>query len=259
MAGFLYAIANVNTVKAADLEGAGLTGIFGQSKTPSDKGLPYCQRYTTKGPGGQACSLISLGEDAGKLHFKPEQQHWQKSMNDKYWLGFYNDDRPTEKDLRRKRQLAGHEIELIDGGKWLIPIARMISRGSTLPQTLILGKNGEVITEELSEYAEFSSRVGQLWEDFQCENKWKEGEPKLTVTERMQLVIEALAWNYHIGADEVNLLKLITTQNISELLAAIIDVPTLIEAAKQMADEKKKGESAVTGDGLTSGNGAEAS
>jgi len=251
MAGFLYAIANINTVKAAVLNTAGLTGIFGQ--------MPYCQRYTTKGPGGQACSLISLGEAGDKLHFKPEQQHWQKSMNGKYQLGFYNDDRPTERDLQRKRQMAGHEVELADGGKWLVPIARMFSGGSTLPQSLILGKNGEVITEELSEYAEFSSRVGQLWEDFQCENKWKEGNPKLTATERIQLAIEALAWNYHTEADEVNLLKLITTQNISEILTAIIDIPTLMEAAKQMEDEKKKEADAGTGDGLTSSNGGEVS
>lgn len=233
MANFIYAIENVKIVSSLQLDEAGLTGIF-------DK-VEISQRYSTIGPGGKECVLLmGAGKDTKLLYFRPKEQNWQKSMNGKYWLGFYTDDRPTERDLRRKRQLAGHEIELADGDRWLIPTARMLSGGSTLPQSLILGKNGEVLTEELSEYAQFSSKVGQLWEDFQCENKWKEGELKLTVTERMRLAIEALAWNYHIGVDEANLLKLITTQNISEILAAIIDVPTLIRVSEEVQAEKRK-------------------
>jgi len=258
MSGFIYAIEDVKMVSSRQLEDAGLGGIF-------DK-VEIAQRYSAAGPGGKECVLFAAADiDVKLLYFKPNEQTWKKSINGKFHVGFYKDSPPTEKTLRRKKQLAGHEIELADpcqqqagagGEKWLVPVARIITGGSALPQSLILGKDGEVVTEALPKYARFSSKVEKLWEDFQCENNWKEGQPKLTVKERMELAIEALAWNYKVGADEVNLLKLITTENLSEIIAAVIDVPTLIEVSKQMKDEKKNTEDVSTNDGSNSGSGS---
>ena len=193
--------------------------------------------------------LVCIGEETKQLYFKPEEQMWQQSLNEKYYIGIINNEKPTEETLRRKKQLAGHEVELGDGGKYLITVARIITGGSALPQSLILGKNGEVLTEALPQYAQFSAKVEKLWEDFQIENKWKEGEIKISVKERMIFAAEALTWNYHISLDEINLLKLITTENLGEIMAAIIDVPTLIAVAKQRKAEKKNIVPAVTGDG----------
>lgn len=244
MAGFIYAIPAGGMISAKKLEEVGLAGIFG---TEIIKAAFYSQRGTSQGPGGGDCTLICIGDDAKQLYFKPEEQTWQQSLNGKYRVGFYENDRPDEQSLRRKKQLAGFEVELGDGGKWLIPVARIITGGSVLPQSLILGKDGAIVTEALPQYAEFSAKAEKLWEDFQVENKWKEGKTKLTVAERMTFAIEALAWNYHINIEEVNLLKLITTENLGEIMAAIIDVPTIIEVAKQMKDEKKKGNAATDG------------
>jgi len=241
MSGFIYAISNAGMVTAKKLEEVGLANIF--------EGVNYSQRQTAQGPGGGDCTLICIGDDAKRLYFKPEEQSWQQSLNGKYRVGFYEKDRPTPEILARENQINGHEVELGDGSKWLVPIARIITGGSALPQSLVLGKNGEVTTEALPQYAQFSAKAEKVWEDFLIEIKQREGESKLTIAERMTLAIEALAWNYHIGTEEINLLKLITTQNLHEILEVIIDVPTLIKVAKEMETEKKNIEVATTNDG----------
>ncbi len=241
MSGFIYAISNAGMVTAKKLEEVGLANIF--------EGVNYSQRQTAQGPGGGDCTLICIGDDAKRLYFKPEEQSWQQSLNEKYWAGFYEKDKPSEEILRREKQLAGHEIELGNGSKWLIPVARIITGGSALPQSLILGKNNEVRTEALPQYAQFSAKAEKLWEDFLNENSEKKKEVKLTIPERMTFASEALAWNYHIGTEEVNLLKLITTQNLHEVLEVIIDIPTLIKVAKEMEAQKKNTEAATIDDG----------
>ncbi len=244
---FIYAISNIKTVSSSQLEETGLSGLF-------DKGQ-ISQRYSTAGPAGECVLFASADIDAKLLHYKPNEQTWKKSVDGKFHIGLYKGQPPTEKTLRRKKQLVGYEVELAGGEKWLIPLARILAGGSIFPQSLMLGKNGELITEAMPKYALFSAKVEKLWDDFQCENKCREGELKLSMTERMELAIEALAWNYKVGADEVNLLKLITTENLSEILAAVIDVPTILEVSKQMVDAKKNAEDVSTKDGSSSGSG----
>lgn len=233
MSDFIYAIENVKTVTARQLEDAGLAGIFGK--------VEISQRYSTAGPGGECVLFASADIDVKLLHFsirspkdKPDEQTWKKGINGKYHIGFYNGSPPTERILQRKKQLAGHEVELADGNKWLVPVARIITGKSALPQSLILGKNGEVFTEALPKYTQFSSKVEKLWEDFSSEIEGEKKQPKLTFKEQLQLAVEALAFNYRVGMDEVNILKLFTTQNFGEVLAAIIDIPTLMKAEDAM-------------------------
>lgn len=244
MGGFIYAIPG-GVVNAKKLDEVGLATIFGAEII---KNADYSQRGTAQGPGGGDCMLVCIGGDTKQLYFKPKEQNWTESMNGQYRVGFTNDNKPTEEILRRKKQLAGHEVEMGDSGKWLVPVARIIGGGSMLPASLVLGKKGEVVREELPQYAQFSAKAEGLWEDFRVENKWKKGEIKLTVAKRMTLAAEALAWNYHIGTEEINLLKLITTQNLGEIMAAIIDVPTLVKVSEEMENQKKN-----AGDAETSG------
>jgi len=224
MTDLIYAIQNVKTVTAQCIDSAGLAGLFETQ---------IAQRYSTAGPGGKECVLFAAADiDVKLLYFKPNEQSWKESINGKYWLGFYKDSPPTEKTLRRKKQLAGHEVELADGNKWLVPVARIITGGSKLPQTLIFGKDGEVVAEAIPKYAQFSAKVEKLWEDFRSEFDGEKKQPKLTSKEQIEVAVEALGFNYRVGMEEVNLLKLFTTENFSEVLTAIIDIPTLMEVSK---------------------------
>jgi hypothetical protein len=229
MSGFLYFLKGVNIVNSSVIDKFGLSYAI----SPLDE---FTQRQAA-GPDGDGM-LLCLGNNAERLFFKPDEQVWAKCGN--YYVGHYKNELPVESALRRKRQLAGHYVELADGERWLIPIARIISGGSALPQSLILGDNGEILTGEMPQYAGFSAKAQKLWQDFRIENKWDEGTPQLTAKDRMELAIDALAWNYRIGRIEVNMLHLLTTQNLAELMAVIIDVPTLMEMAQRLESDKKK-------------------
>jgi len=226
MAAFIYAIPGTGLASESKIKKAGLEGLFGP-ESPS-------QRPITTGPGGKSCILVSTIKPK-QLLFKPGEQNWAESLSGKYQVGFYVNEPPGPGDLARPTQLAGHEVELGDGNKWLVPVCRIIPGGSTLPKTLLLGKDGEVMTEDLPKYAEFSAMVERLWADFLGETgkDEKDYQSEMPVTERMQLAIKALGWNYRVTADEVNALKLITTQHLYQVLNAIIDLPTLVEVIKK--------------------------
>ena len=224
---FLYA------VKTDDLADLGLDPVIRR---------PYTCRGSADGPAGQ-CTVLSSGD--GKLtRYAPADQVWTPSINGDYWVGYYQDDRPIAKELERSEMLDGHFVTLDDGGKWLIPVVRCIDGGCGLPASVSLHKDGQVLTKPLSKYSGLCAAAGALFDDFMAELK-KTGEPpKLDTAGRIKLAIDCLAWNYHVSADEINALEILTTQNLSKIFLAILDMPSL--------ESKKK----LPGDGdLTAGGG----
>lgn len=244
---FIYAVPKTNMIAEAKLKAFGLPDFIDSKAT---------QTHTFAGPGGgDATLLIREGGKASQLYYKPDEQEWKLSLNGKFYVGYYNASPPSEPELRREVQMAGHEVELGDGAFWLVPVARVIVGGSRLPQSLMLGSKGEVIAEALPQYAAFSAKVEKVWQDFEGELGLKDGDEQLTMTERMQIAIESLGLNYAIGADEVNALGLLTTQNLSKVLAAVIDVPTVMKLMKKMELAKKKDSPAETADGSSINSG----
>ncbi len=186
---------------------------------------PFNTRSATTGPAG-ACVLVTAG-DAGDCLYKPDLQTWTKAVTGDFWIGTWNDRKPIEQTLRTASQLAGHRVVLADGVEWLVPVVRLIEGGSSLPASLVLGENGEVFTTELPAYSELSAKANQLFADLCVEMGWNEGEQVLAAADRMKLAADAMAWNYHIGIDELNVLALLTTKNLSDVMAAILDIPSL--------------------------------
>ena len=201
--------------------------------------LPEVARGHTAGPGGGSCVLVADERIGSKnLQYAPAEQTWVRSLDDKFWLGFYNDRPPTEADLKRELQVDGHLVELTSGQKWRIPLARVFPAGTRLPQSMIMGPNGQVQFEIEPGFIEFSGKAEQLWDDFLIQLKWAEGPEKLTKDDEWWLVTEALKLNYHVGADEVNALKLLSTRNFEEVIYAIVDVPTLRKFMAEMNEKK---------------------
>jgi len=216
-------------------------------------GETITQRECYRGPGGGKGLLLRYGD--GLPNYDAGAEHWQQSHNGKYWLGFDPEKPPREKDLRRQVQLDGHLVKLHDEADWLVPLARFLGGGSSLPASLIMGKNGELITEALPRYAGFSGRAEKLWHDFMIENNEAEGELEFDAAGRFNLAVEALVWNYRVGIEEVNALRLLGTDNLGQVMAAVIDVPTLQQKAEEMAASKKKEDPAATADGSSSASG----
>ncbi len=235
MAGFQYYIPGGDAVFRPTLEALGLWEIAFDDAS-------YDRRGVTTGPDSQPGTILTVHhKDDPATGYFPDAQTWRKADDAEYWLGWYNAAPPQPADLERSQQLAGHSIRLGDGNDWLVPVARSFPYGISLPQSLSLGAGGNIAAAIIPRYAAFGEKAAQLWDVFiaECEAADSDAETQQTMpaVERMQLAIEALAFNYRIGRHECNALGLLTTDNLSEVLGAVIDQPTIIEHMR--ADAKK--------------------
>lgn len=99
------------------LESVGLTDGFGGHET----------NRTNAGPDGTPGAVYSwITPQAVRFGYKPDEQTWVPSAKDgdresgAYWIGFWNDSAPTEKDLRRPDLRRGAPVKLGDGDQWVI-------------------------------------------------------------------------------------------------------------------------------------------
>lgn len=219
MAGFLYYIPGGQTAAKATLEKAGIWNTIG--------GCALACRQVFGGPNGGSGIIVSASE-ASMCTYQKDGQTWEQSAGEGgAWIGYWNDSPPKEADLRRKQQLAGHPVELREGEMWCIPVARMITGGSALPQSFVLGRNFEIVDAKiLPRYAAMWARTQQVWE-------MMSRQTDIDVTPCLELAIEAIGLNYHVGVAEVNLLGLVTSANFfNGICGAVLDLPGL-EAIKK--------------------------
>jgi len=263
MAGFVYFIPGAVAASRKTLEEAGLWPVL--------KSTEVVHRQVYDGPdGANGICVMGAGGTAELCTYEAVKQTWEKKIAGTgagterepepapapdIWIGYWNDKPPVENELRRKVQLAGHKVELRDGEKWLVPVARRFPNGTTLPQSLKLGANGEMVREPLPQYAAFGGRVERFWDDIQRQNGWIEGEADFTEAQQWQLAAEAMGLNYHIGADEINALGLFNQQNLTEILAAVIDWQTVRRVIAAIAEANKKKDDAATDAGPLSSSG----
>ena len=90
---------------------------------------------TPTGPDGKGGLLFGwLDSIQNRFGFLPDQQTWIPSAasgdraTGAYWVGLWNEDAPTEEDLRRPDHRAGSWVTLGDGGKWLVPTLGTLDR-----------------------------------------------------------------------------------------------------------------------------------
>lgn len=215
---FLYFVPNTRTGDA--IRQAGISDLLEPGKVAS--------RTVFKGPDDLSGMMFYSGE-AIDCNYKPQEQTWLKSNSGLFFIGYYKSSPPTILELKRTVQISGYPIELRNGESWLVPLARIFPNGTRLPQSLVLGSKGEVIKEILPQYATFSMKCEKFWKDFEISMGLTSGEPQMTEVEAIELAAEALNLNYRINIDGINAIKLFTTQNIGEILAMIVDSPTVIE------------------------------
>jgi hypothetical protein len=230
MGGFIYGLATneINKQVLADTE---LNKVLGDNPTT---------RQTNMLPGGGKGLLIAgQGTDSKHLLYKPEEQDWQKALNGKYWIGWYVNAMPGPIELARKEQIDGHQVFLGDGKKWQIPLARAFPAGTALPQALIMGKDGVLKAELIPRFIEFSKKAEKYWTDFLIIIGVAEGKPATTMEQAWEMAVEALNINYHISTDEINIMKLLNTNNIREVCKAIIDFEAVEEFINKSVSQKK--------------------
>ncbi len=240
MAGFLYFIPGGETVNQETVDEVGLTDALANTK--------WSVRHATAGPAGEAgCVLVpkSIAVE-GKtpwLGYKPATQEWTEANGGKFWCGIEKENPYTTEDLLKPEAIEGHSVKLGDGKEWIIPKARIFPIGTMLPESLVLGPEGEVIREVIPRFSKYSKKAERIWKFWQWENKWIEEEQEpMSDTEAFQLGSEIMSLNYMISKWGISDNKLFGTDNMLTVLKAFVDIPTLIEASLEYeeAELKKK-------------------
>lgn len=251
MAGLLYFIPGKQAVNSGDIEKVGLDKVF--------RGCSFGFRQTSAHASGSSGCIV-VPDPCSPLGVKPKTgyyvktQIWEKAPKADYWIG-YEKDRPVKPDdLLRKEFIAGHTVKLLDGNEWTIPTARSFPMGSKLPKALLLGNDGELISEALPKFASISQKADLVWKNFVAQQIAKEegGESEeegISFVEAWKIATEAIGLDHVIGENEISVLRLFSTENVSEMLDALVDMPTVIAESMARMEANKKKDSTVPPDG----------
>jgi hypothetical protein len=256
MPGFLYYIPGRKTVRREELAELGLAYAFPGRATPRgcDAGGP---------DGGAGCVVVDPQRVPLAQHgYWRERQEWVAAPSVAsvpsvpFFVGRTNGQPIAPDDLAREQQLPGHWLELADGNKWLVPIARgyrevlpatdhrppttdepapELRWSCRLPQRLRLDGSGEWLADCVLD------RYAQLWTLAQAAHNVQWGEPApedlalLDGPGTIHAAVCALTANYAIGPVEASLLGLLTQELANQIVEALIDVPTILAFQKKTA------------------------
>jgi hypothetical protein len=228
---FQYYIPGITnpSVKIDVLKKHGLGGVF--------ESEGFGKGTTTKGPDGGSGLVVSYSNRTG--HYK-DTQVWQEIHGTKCWIGYDKNDPPTPDDLARDGvTIDGYFVELGDGNKWVVPVARHASGDPNLPRPYkcIDGKwaHGDVVPkyQKLWEVAE------KFWEV--AKQQFGEDEDSITVplelNQEIEFALIALSTNYRIDRTEASILQLLNKESVSGILGAVIDWPNVQRLLKKNIEE----------------------
>lgn len=199
-------------------------------------GEPMSRCGVSRGPDGAPGTLIVPDCDAmPRFRVDLAAQTWMQCGA--WWLGYETAAPPTASLLRRAQQIAGHAVTLGDGGAWVVPLAVVvqfvedrITRGTHLPQSLRLGAEGQWVSQILPQYLGVSHAAEQMYQHLIGQG------PAPSVAEAASIAADALSVNYRVTAWECSALGLLTTENLADVLRALVDWP-VIEA--WLAEKKR--------------------
>jgi len=174
------------------------------------------------------------------IRYQPTAQRWIRLSEDsRYWCGYWTGKVPGPVDLQRTQIFDGHQVELSDGNKWTVPVARYIDGSSAFPSKLRRVGNKWDFGEVLDQYQNIITQAEKLLEQFlRAVNESDENVPAIefTIDAEINLGIRALAMNYMVSTAEVDLLGLLTDQNYGKIALALIDEPGM----RQIQDALQK-------------------
>ncbi len=213
------------------------------------------------GPDGGKGAVFAQGSTPPKIDLP--HQTWRKIPKSPIdaWVGYDNDAKPGPDDLLRAQALPGHDVELLDGRKWHVPVARAVSDAGgqityrcALPQTLDCNDDGELVvgsvvdrhaplwTLALTWFDVWSAAIGGA-PDVPGEDAKIEYDR--TVGEVIADAEVALAANYRVSRAECMALGIFDVEAVTAraVLDALIDMPAMVAFAS--AAQKKTAESAL--------------
>lgn len=246
MAQMLYYVDGRSRITPAEAAGWGLGYAF-------PDGHMVCSEFSAAGPGGtQGCVVGRAGE---RLGYYPDRQTWLKmpalkgaDKGPAFYVGCWNDGRPTPAELQVEEPLRGTPVRLGDGNHWTIPVARCWNdRGeqagwyNALPGKLTLDANGEWAAGGVeAKHAHLWELGTRWWESMMGREPDKEGSVRFDFAGAHDAALSVLASNYRLSRPEVVLLGLFDDQleTASAVLNALVDWSTFVAWAKKNLIER---------------------
>lgn len=211
----------------------------------------------SNGPDGGVGTIIAppgWKPNAHRVGFFRDSQTWQLIPSTSTWIGYENESRPTPEGLARTKQTDGHLVELGDGNKWLIPVARKYypTWPCALPQTMTVDEFGNWSRGNVvAKYRDLYSVAGH-WIDYitpkeesptvaadvadeaeaQSEQDQKT-QPEVTYAQLADWCVIALAVNYRVTKVEASILELLNEQTMVAIMNAVVDLPTARDLQKK--------------------------
>ncbi|PCJ55322.1 MAG: hypothetical protein COA79_21000 [Planctomycetota bacterium] len=143
---------------------------------------------------------------------------------DGYKIIIEKNDPPKPEDFIKDNLISGYEVELGDGNKWLLPIARKLNQGSQLPSTMHYISEGRYELQPMEEYLPLSEIAEKVEEDLMVVFGMSDNELNYSSLPTIyEACFKIISTNYNLSATEISLLKLVTTTNFQEITRALID------------------------------------
>lgn len=186
------------------------------------------KRAASAGPDGNGIMFARAGVS---MHYDADGQKWEQHGD--LWIGYNKDNPPGPADLLRPDAIRGHMVTLNDGQVWEIPILRILDPGIVLPQyqQFFLAADGSRRMELRPEYVDLGRRVELVWEKLM--ESAKEGRTSFDIESGSDMIEEAIGLNYFAGPHEISILRLMNMGNVSVVIDAMLDVPSLDEVMKK--------------------------
>jgi hypothetical protein len=204
------------------------------------------------GPDGGGGALIYFERGAGDRsalsRYAPAAQTWEPAApagelaGGRFWLGVWNERKPGPDDLQRKTVCDGLPVQLLDGREWLIAVAEYLPKRMRLDRATgaqklealpadmpFIDKTNAMFTYLVSD--EFQSPLDALGKVFQ-----------VVIPQGLTYAAEALAKNYRVNVDLVDMLGLIGEFEAVKIAA----VATGLELIATEGEQKKSALLAAT-------------
>lgn len=195
---------------------------------------------------GVSGALVGARDDT-PFRIDLQAQRWvqisppcQGRTKGRVWLGWWLDKnmQPGPDALQREAlSLECYDVRLADGNQWQIPILRKRPYTGVdeinLPMVVMLGADGKPELQIKSEYQGLFLMAEEL-----REHLFNDDSRKLDIAKISELAELALSVQYRVSRAEICALGLIDTQNIKDIVDALLDGPNLRQFLEEHRGKK---------------------
>lgn len=236
----LFFIPGANAMSHDLLVQHGLDRIVGNS---------YQAQQTFRGPDGVAGIVIGSNEiPSDRVRFVEADQTWSKRYGYTSLVGTWNDARPTVDELVRESQLAGSDLQLLDGS-WHVPILRAWRDGDQLLEydiklPRVLQQCAEtgawLVTRVVPQYAQLWDKSVNIAEKLLAQLRGQDSAG-LELSDLFDFAVAVLAVNYRVDASVLSHLGVLQPDLAVEIVRHALDWPTLENQLKNALSRRVSG------------------